>query len=37
MEPGRSMPHLKGLSNNPYPEPNQPNYPHWYLSFQGPF
>ena len=21
------MPHLQGLSNNPYPEPNQPNYP----------
>ena len=27
MEPGGSMPHLQGLSNNPYPEPNQPNYP----------
>ena len=22
MEPGRSMAHLQGLSNNPYPEPN---------------
>ena len=32
MEPGGSMPHLKGLSNNPYPEPNQPNYQHWYFS-----
>ena len=20
------------LSNNHYPEPNQPNYPHWYIS-----
>ena len=30
------MPHSQGLSNNPYPEPNQPNYPHWYLSLQGP-
>ena len=37
MEPGRSMPHSQGLSNNSYPEPNQPNYPHWYLSLQGPF
>ena len=25
MEPGGSMPHSQGLSNNPYPEPNQPN------------
>ena len=24
------MPHSQGLSNNPYPEPNQPNYPHIY-------
>ena len=23
MEPGGSMPHSQGLSNNPYPEPNQ--------------
>ena len=28
MEPGGSMPHSQGLSNNFYPEPNQPNYPH---------
>ena len=27
MEPGGSMPHSQGLSNNSYPEPNQPNYP----------
>jgi len=27
MEPGGSMPHSQGLSNNPYPEPNQANYP----------
>ena len=24
MEHGGSMPHSEGLSNNPYPEPNQP-------------
>ena len=24
MEPGGSMPHSQGRSNNPYPEPNQP-------------
>ena len=28
MEPGGSMPHSQGLSNNSYPEPNQPNSPH---------
>ena len=28
MEPRSSMPHSQGLSNNPYPEPNQANYPH---------
>ena len=28
MEPGGSIPHSQGLSNNSYPEPNQPNYPH---------
>ena len=27
MEPGGSMPHSQEFSNNPYPEPNQPNYP----------
>ena len=27
MEPGGSMPHSQGLSNKPYPEPNQTN-PH---------
>ena len=25
MEPGGSMPHSQGLSNNSYPEPNQPD------------
>ena len=25
MEPEGSTPHSQGLSNNPYPEPNQPN------------
>ena len=33
MEPGGSMPHSQGLSNNSNPEPNQPNSPH----LQGPF
>ena len=28
MEAGGSMPHSQGLSNNPYPEPNHPNYSH---------
>ena len=28
MEPGGSMLHLQRLSNNPYPEPNQPNSLH---------
>ena len=27
MEPGGSMAHSQGLSNNSYPEPNQPNSP----------
>jgi hypothetical protein len=31
-----SMPHSQGLSNNSYPDSNQPNYPQWYLSLQGP-
>ena len=34
MEPGGSIPHSQGLSNNSYPEPNQPNFPHWYLLFK---
>ena len=29
MEPVGSIPHSQGLSNNSYPEPNQPNSPHW--------
>ena len=37
MEPGGSMPHSQGLSNNSYPEANQPSSPHWYISLQGPF
>ena len=28
MKPGGSIPHSQGISNNPYPELNQPNYPH---------
>ena len=36
MEPGGYMPHSQELSNNSYPEPDQPNYPHWYLSLQDP-
>ena len=31
MEPRGSMPHSQGLSNNPYPEPNQPNSSCWRL------
>ena len=27
-EPDGLMPHSQGLSNNPYPEPNQPNSSH---------
>ena len=26
-----SMPHSQGLTNNPYPEPNQPNFSYLYL------
>ena len=36
MEPGGSMRHSQGLSNNSYPEPNKPSSPHLYLSLQGP-
>ena len=28
LEPGGSMPHSRGLSNNPNPQPNQPNIPY---------
>ena len=28
---GGPMPHSQGLSNNPYPRPNQPNSSYWYL------
>ena len=31
MEAGGSMAHSQGLSNNPYPEPNQPNSSHLYI------
>ena len=34
MEIGGSMPHSQGLSNNPYPEPNQSNSSYWYLFLQ---
>ena len=37
MEPGGSIPHSQGLSNNSYPVPKQSNSPHWYLSLQGSF
>ena len=41
MEPGGSMPHSEGLSNNSYPELNQPNYPraksHVHLSLSWSF
>ena len=29
MKTGGSMPHSQGLSNNPYPEPNQPNFSYY--------
>ena len=35
MEPECSTPHWQRPSNNPYPEPNQSNSLHWYLSLQG--
>ena len=31
VEPGGSIPYSQGLSNNPYPEPNQPNSSYCYL------
>ena len=31
MKPGGSMPHSQGISDNPYPDPNQPNSSYWYL------
>ena len=34
MKPGGSMPHSQGLSNNPYPEPNQPNTSYYTYPFQ---
>ena len=34
MEPGGSIPHSPGLSNNPYPERNQPKSSYWYLFLQ---
>ena len=33
MEPGGSIKHSQGLSNNPYLEPNQPNSTYWYIFF----
>ena len=30
IEPWGSMPHSQGHSNNPYPEPNQPNSSYWW-------
>ena len=32
MEPGGSKPHSQEHCNNSYPEPNQPNYPHYIRS-----
>jgi hypothetical protein len=32
MEPGGSIPHSQGLSNNSYHESNQPNYPHLHMN-----
>ena len=31
MEPEGLMPHSQGLSNNPYSEPNQPNYSYTHI------
>ena len=31
MMPGGSLPRLQGLSNNRYPEPNQPNSSYWFF------
>ena len=31
VEPGVSIPQSQGLSNNPYPEPNQPSSSYWLL------
>ena len=31
MESGGPVPHLQGLSNNPYPELNESNSSHWYF------
>ena len=31
MESGYSIPQTQGLSNNPYSETNQPNFPYWHL------
>ena len=36
MVPGGSMPHTQVFSNNPNPEPNQPNSSYWYLFFKDP-
>ena len=35
MEPGGSMPHSQGLSNNSYPESNQSNYPHLHTVYKN--
>ena len=35
MEPEGSMPHSQGLSNNPYPKPNYPNYSDYSLKINS--
>ena len=37
MKIGSSLPHSQGLSNNPYPELNQPNSSYRLLFFQDAF
>ena len=37
MEPGGSMPHSQGFSNNPYPEPNRPSSSYLNLFLLDPF
>ena len=35
MKPRGSMPHLQGLSNNPYREPNQLIFLYWHISLRS--
>ena len=35
MEPGGSIQHSQGLSSNPYPESNQPNYSYFFKIYSN--